>query len=702
MSDASSYLSTYLHPTIKTVEDLVYRTKSLLGSPVQDDELTDSQWVEIVSEALENYTSWGGGSKEEYLVFCANQYRRGCGVKLDELVQIGCNTQFCNQTVVVSSVTSEYVDCNLIDTKTAYLSVSPFIYPTEFIKEDRDSVEFKGTSGQTIKLFFDPKNPWNVNQVCDADCITINPVSSQFEQIQINSNLSDITLDFLNNPLLQDYASIIPEDNTDPLNEIPLSALGNSLSSVPIEVFDLSAFYPPTVYNHPPMEACVDICGGIGYIYPDCNKDDIDACAPLTAQYRISPTYEHVLTALTLTSVTVNINSIDFSTISSFFEDYCNECNCACELLTTYSSETSAFTFETVRNVISGIDGKIWDLSALDISTATHIILNDIPICVTDGLIPLDSNNGIFPTITLCNTALCTDGMFYLDNVQFVNDVKPPIEVLYEQCDECNPWKNNGFTFTRSITSHDDCISSTPQKVKVDVSFYNKELRTEVGEVSTFYSSKFDTLLNRPRKVYGVFALDNANSSGSYGGFGGDMLFNFDYALLASTFGYNLQGSRINAGMGYDLVTYHLARSFVETTKRMLRYVSYTWDERTQYLKLHPEPPIQMQADPNGDTCGCASTPMGGSGNQCYIIGVYLEAPVEELLSTYWVREYVLARAKQVLGTIRAKYTNGKLYDGTWFDASSLLQEGSTRIEKLMDELRKDNYYFAGPSFFVG
>jgi hypothetical protein len=134
----------------------------------------------------------------------------------------------------------------------------------------------------------------------------------------------------------------------------------------------------------------------------------------------------------------------------------------------------------------------------------------------------------------------------------------------------------------------------------------------------------------------------------------------------------------------------------------MLRYVSYTWDERTQYLKLHPEPPIRMQADPNGDTCGCDSTPMGGSGNQCYIIGVYLEAPIEELLSTYWIREYVLARSKQVLGTIRSKYTNVSLYGGASFDAASLLQEGTSRIEKLMDELRKDNYYTAPPSFYCG
>lgn len=693
MSQASSLLSTYLHPTINTVEDLVFRTKSLLGFPIQDDELTDAQWVEIVSEALENYTTWGGGAKEEYLIFCADQYRRGCGVKLDELVQIGCNTQFCNQTVVVSSVTSEVINCELIDTKTAYLSVSPFIYPSEFVISDPNSVAFSGTSGQTVKLFFDPKNPWNATNVCNADCVSINPVSSQYFQIQNNYNLSAINLDFLNDPILADYASIIPESVEDPLSAIPLSALGDSLSAVPLEYFDLSAFYPPTTFDHPPMAACVDICGGLGYVYPKCDKSEIDPCAPLTAQYTISPTYDYVLTAVELTSVTISTESTDFSSISSFFETYCTDCSCNCALLTSFSSETSSYTFTTVKDVISGQDGVLWELSSLDVSNATHIILNDIPICVGDGLIPLTDNNGIYATMTLCNTAICTEGTFYLENVQFVSDYKPPVDVLYGDCDDCPTWTNNGFTFTRSITSNANCIPSTPTKVKVDVSFYDKVSTTEIGEVSTYYSSKYDTLLNKPRKVYGVFELDNANSSGSYGGFGGDMLFNFDYALLASTFGYNLQGGRINAGMGYDLVTYHLARSFIETTKRILRYVSYTWDERTQYLKIQPEPPLNMQSDYNGDTECCQSSPMGAGGNQCYIIGVYLEAPIEELLSTYWVREYVLARAKQVIGVIRSKYANVKLYDGASFDAASLLQEGSTRIEALMKELRQDNFY---------
>ncbi len=609
MSAASSYLSTHLHPTIKTIEDLVYRTKSLLGSPIQDDELTDSQWLEIVSEALENYTAWGGGAKEEYLIFCADQYRRGCGVKLDELVQVGCNRQFCNQTVVVSSVTSEYWECEHLETVSAYLSVSPFIYPHEFDINDRDSVEFSGTSGQFFKLFYDPKNPWNLTKTCASNCISINPVSSNYTQILLNPELTGLKLDFLNNDLLQDYASVIPGSILDPLSAIPLTALGDSLSSIPVEVFDLSAFYPPTSYDHPPMEACIDVCNGKGYIYPRCDLENISACADLTAHYRVSPSYEHVITTIPVTSFTVTVdpNSVEFTTISSYFEEFCSEC-CSCDcfvwenfadsvnqylttedgwflmtedyqylvLNSTSAGESSSVTLSILMNVISGIDGNVWPVSALDVSNATHIIINNIPICIDGGLIPLTENNGIYSTINLCNTALCSDGKMYLESVHFVRDEKPPIDILYDNCLTCSNWTGNGFLFQNLNQSPSSCVPMTPEKVKVDVSFYNKELRTEIGEVSTFYSSKYDTLLDKPRKVYGVFSLDNANSTGSYGGFGGDLLFNFDYALLASTFGYNLQGSRINAGMGYDLVTYHLARSFVENTKRLLRYVSYT------------------------------------------------------------------------------------------------------------------------------
>ena len=88
--------------------------------------------------------------------------------------------------------------------------------------------------------------------------------------------------------------------------------------------------------------------------------------------------------------------------------------------------------------------------------------------------------------------------------------------------------------------------------------------------------------------------------------------------------------------------------------------------------------------------------------NQCYMIGVYLSPTIQEMLGTYWVQEYVLAKAKTVIGTIRSKYGNHRLVDGTTIDGSALLQEGNERIKVLMDELRKENYYSAPPLLFVG
>lgn len=644
--------STYLNPSISTYGDLVYRTKSLLGFPVQNDEMTDSQWAQIIDEAIEIFTQWGGGSKEEYLIFCANQYQRGCGVKLDDLVQVGCNTQYCTQTVVTTPVTSTVIDYNLLATNTGFLSATPFVYPVNFNRNDPTSVAFTATSGQDIHLYYDPKKPWNAFNVCNANCITINPVSSQWFQLSSNSNLSSLYFDFINDTSISFLTSSLSANILNyPLSAVPISGMGNSLSSVPISFYDLSAFYPPNEFVGPPLEACIEIGQGIGYIFPKCDLNAINACSALSAQYSISPAYEYVLTG----------------------------------------------------NTISGIDGKIWDLSATDISNATHVLLNNIPICAGDGILPLTSNNGIVASFTICNSALSTNGKMFMESVQFLKDYKPPAEILYDT--NCN-WINNGFTMNSHISAYTDCVLSTPAKVKVDVSFYDKQTTTEVGEISTYYSSAYDYGLQRRRKVTGVFALDNANNTGSYGGYGSDLLFNFDYALLASTFGYNLQGSRINAGLGYDLVSYHLARSFVEMSKNMLRRVSYTWDARTQFLKMQPEPPLQYQSDPysTGQSCSaCCDTPIiGGVNNQCYLIGVYVEAPVQELLAEDWIREYVLARAKQTLGIMRDKYGNIKLYDGTTITGNALWTEGAKRIEELRKELRNDNYYTSPAMFFVG
>jgi len=687
--------STFLSPIINNYADLVYRCKSLLGFPIQNDELTDAQWAVLIDEALENYTTWGGGSKEEYLIFCANQYRQGCGVKLDDLLSVGCNSQYCNITTVVSAVTSLVTTYDLIDTKSAFLSVTPFSYPSSVDVANPYSVAYSGVSGQYMYLYFDPKNPWNANTVCNLDCVQLNPINSQWFQLSSNPSLSALTFDFVNDSILSPLASAVSAIQGYSLDSIPLSAMGNLLSAIPISYYDVAVFYPSNIPFGPPLEACLEIGGGGGYVYPKCNTRLINTCSALSAQYNISSTYDYVITTETISAVTVETSSLDFPTISAYFDLFCNNCNCNCNAISSINWSTSSVDFSLFRNVISGSDGSIWDLSATDISAATHIKLNNVPICAGGDSIALNSNNGIFSNFTLCNSALSTNGKMYLESVQFLKDFKPDINALYNTT--CG-WNNNGFTLNYYISANNACVTHTPVKIPVDISFYKKNESTEVGEVSSYYSSNYDYGLNRKRKIYGVFSLDNANNSGSYGGYGSDLLFNFDYALLASTFGYNLQGSRITAGGGYDLVSYHLARSFVEQSKKMLRYISYTWDDRTQYLKMTPEPPLALQQ--GGQCCG-SNTIIGGYSNQCYLIGVYIEAPVQELLSTYFVREYTLARAKQVIGNIRSKYGAVTLYGGATLDGAALTQDGTARIETLMKELRNDNYYTAPASFYI-
>jgi hypothetical protein len=688
--------STYLTSSIQTIADLVYRTKSMLGFTVQENEIPDHVWLEIIRDATEIFTQFGGGMKEQYLIFTSLDYKQGCGVKLDDLITYGCSDLHCFTTTVVDTVTSTLTSCEIIETATAYLSVTPFIYPTEYTINDPYSTPFSGTSGQNLFLYFDPKNPWKATNVCQADCVIINPVSSQYYQLSSNIVLSSTVFDFVNDTEITAYTSEISAFTDLPLSAVPLSTMGPELSSIPIYYYDIDAFYGPDILVGPAREACVDIGRGIGWIYPKCDKSLINTCSALSGQYLISPTYQHVITSLSLTSVDVTTESTSFSDISSYFALFCNECNCNCQYLSSFTVETSSYHFETYKTVVSGIDGILWDLSALDISRATHVRLNDIPSCTDDGSIPLTYNDGIVASFAFCNSAISTNGPMYMESVQFFKDQTLPEEATGRRCG----WQNNGFTMSYYNPAYTECVRHTPEKVKVDVSFCKQIESTFVGTVSTELSGNYDDYLMSRRKVHSVFTADDATANGGFfGGSAGDTLFNFDYALLGSVFGYDLQGQR-NFGHpgGFNLTTYHMARSFIEHTRKMLRYVDYTFDQKTQWLKIRPEP----RGVRRDDTCCYSTTNGNGMGLQAYILGVMIEAPVQELLSEYFIREYVLANALQIVGMKRSKFGNTTLFGGQTLNGDSLYQQGTARKEQLLKELR-DEYRFSSPAMgFVG
>ena len=609
--------STYLNSTIKSYADLAYRVKTHFGYPIAVIELTDEMIANHIDDAIERFTQYAGYT-EEYLIFCDDLYVPGCGVKLDEIGQVKCNLQQCVLTSEEVYVESVDVQEEILAVSQGLLKVTPFVYTPEYDKCDPANTKSELLSGQTVEIRFDNNNPWDIANVCSANCFRINPKNSKCYELSGNSELSSLTINL--EELMQenpDYVWWLTElsGSPYPLSAYPLIELEcNILSSIPISSFDINVFYDNTLVGVE-TTACINIANGKGYIYPKCNIEDIVKCDPLSSQW--------------------------------------------------------------FNNNVSLLD-------------ATHFSSNNIPMCMGTG-IPLDSWDGILGTFTLCNTAINTFGPFPIKNVQFYIDIKPNEDVLYKRfCDI----QNGGFVLKHNITNLEDCIPAIPDYVEVDIEFLKtttiENTAIRVVETSSFY----DEALESRRKIHGVFSAEPGNEMG-YGGFGGNnLLFNFDYALISNVFGYDLQGNRhAFYKNGYDLVTYHAARSFMETTRKMLRYSSYTFNPDTQYLKIIPEPRQSkfdgIYVDKN-------------EGKQCYIVGCYAEKPIEHIIKEKWIQEYVTACMMESIGLIRSQYGTVTLYGGATVSGESLVTMGQSQKEKLLDQLRKENYYSAPPLIFIG
>lgn len=87
--DANDYQigTTNLNNKIKAYSDLIYRIKKLLGWPTISLNICDEDIITAIDQAIELYTKYSGYT-EEYLIFNSNLYKRGYGLRLDELFSI--------------------------------------------------------------------------------------------------------------------------------------------------------------------------------------------------------------------------------------------------------------------------------------------------------------------------------------------------------------------------------------------------------------------------------------------------------------------------------------------------------------------------------------------------------------------------------------------------------------------------------------
>lgn len=75
---------TTLNSSVTSYDTLSVRIQHQLGAPLINLEISDEQIYDCISDSIEYFTKWAGYT-EEYLVFDSRVYKRGVGIKIDDL-----------------------------------------------------------------------------------------------------------------------------------------------------------------------------------------------------------------------------------------------------------------------------------------------------------------------------------------------------------------------------------------------------------------------------------------------------------------------------------------------------------------------------------------------------------------------------------------------------------------------------------------
>lgn len=191
---------------------------------------------------------------------------------------------------------------------------------------------------------------------------------------------------------------------------------------------------------------------------------------------------------------------------------------------------------------------------------------------------------------------------------------------------------------------------------------------TQVGGLS----SSWDYDLNDYRKVVEVFSFEQGNNSGV------NTLFTIEHTIAQQAYFGHLLGN-----VGYDLVTWHMLKQWLDVREKMLAMIPYLrfYPDR-QLLKIIPEP---------------------SQNNRYYgLVGCKILKPIKSIVSQLWVYKYSLALVKENIGFIRGKYSGTILFGGQQVNYSDIYQSGVKEKEALEAQLISNSYDVAPPSFYVG
>jgi hypothetical protein len=146
------------------------------------------------------------------------------------------------------------------------------------------------------------------------------------------------------------------------------------------------------------------------------------------------------------------------------------------------------------------------------------------------------------------------------------------------------------------------------------------------------------------------------------------------------------------ASSGYTLISYHIARDFLDTVKRyVVDAYSYIYHPYTNMIEIQPPPPsggsIQMDDQLIYNTPGFI-----------LIRGYKAEGTEDDVYSSMWIVDFATAMCKLTLGRIRAKFASFTSIGNTGLalDGDQLISEGTADIEKLEEQLRMEEPHEGG------
>lgn len=192
------------------------------------------------------------------------------------------------------------------------------------------------------------------------------------------------------------------------------------------------------------------------------------------------------------------------------------------------------------------------------------------------------------------------------------------------------------------------------------------------------YMNSFDYDVMDYRKVIAVQDFEEGSSTGI------NTLFTIEQTLAQQTYFSYAMGN-----YGFDLVSWYVLKDWMEMREKLLATKrSYTFDDRTQTMRMYPQPNA------------------AGNGVRFYgVVSCYVERPIRDIIKEHWVYQYSLALTKIAVANIRGKYGNVSLFGGGGLNSGDLMSQGLAEKEKLETALYEGAPGLGDaepPMFFVG